>query len=723
VTVPRLRAGGQAVADGATAVLVGADTSAAIFHGPSIARLLALLDGRRSVDELVEALPGVPVEALLRRLEADGHVSTAEPTPATAMRDALGLRGAAAVGTVGVRALGAPPAVVRAFAAAAGRLGLAVREDDEDADLLVVLADDYLREELAAVGRRRAGAPWLLAQPAGATVRIGPVFTAEGPCWTCFAHRLALRAPARAWLRARGVEDGPAAPAVLDVGAQLTAMTALRALAGTADDVRGGLLTVDLADLAIRRHPVTRRPQCPACGTPPDPAREPPRPQLRASLPGLRGPGGVRSRGAGAALAAVAAHVDDVTGLVGEPRPTGDPDEPLAFSYVAEHAFTPPTQTVESLRRRSALRSGGKGATREDARASAIGEALERYCGTWHGDEPVRRARGRDLGDDVLTPPALLGFSAQQHRAAREAPPGAGVPAARRPPAPWDPDVAIDWAPVWSLTHERRRLVPASGCYYGHPEAPDPGFMHADSNGCAAGGTLEEAVLQGLLELVERDAVAIWWFNRLRRPAVDLDGADDEYVQRWRARLTALGYRAWALDVTNDLELPVVAAIAESPSGELVYGFGAHVERRLALIRALTEVNQSLPRAQLPVTRSALSPDRDRWRAEARAAAEPWLTPADAPAVSAGPDPGPACDVGALTRQAIAAVERRGLEVLVLDQSRPDVELAVVRTIVPGLRHFWRRLGPGRLYDVPVAMGLLDRATAEEDVNPWDIYF
>jgi ribosomal protein S12 methylthiotransferase accessory factor len=44
-------------------------------------------------------------------------------------------------------------------------------------------------------------------------------------------------------------------------------------------------------------------------------------------------------------------------------------------------------------------------------------------------------------------------------------------------------------------------------------------FCRADSNGNAAGNTLEEAtILQGFVELIERDSVALWWYNRLRRP-------------------------------------------------------------------------------------------------------------------------------------------------------------------------------------------------------------
>jgi ribosomal protein S12 methylthiotransferase accessory factor len=65
-----------------------------------------------------------------------------------------------------------------------------------------------------------------------------------------------------------------------------------------------------------------------------------------------------------------------------------------------------------------------------------------------------------------------------------------------------------------------------------------------------------------------------------------------------------------------------------------------------------------------------------------------------------------------------ARVERAGLEMLVLDQTRPEIGLPVAKVIVPGLRHFWARFAPGRLYDVPVRLGWLDRPLAEEELNP-----
>jgi len=66
----------------------------------------------------------------------------------------------------------------------------------------------------------------------------------------------------------------------------------------------------------------------------------------------------------------------------------------------------------------------------------------------------------------------------------------------------------------------------------------------------------------------------------------------------------------------------------------------------------------------------------------------------------------------------VEIARRAGMDFLVLDQTRPDVEVPVVRVIVPGLRHFYRRFGPGRLYDVPVKLGLRDRPLAEHELNP-----
>ena len=121
-------------------------------------------------------------------------------------------------------------------------------------------------------------------------------------------------------------------------------------------------------------------------------------------------------------------------------------------------------------------------------------------------------------------------------------------------PAPFDPSAKIEWSPVWSLRDQRFKYLPTSLLYffYGGPAA-----FQADSNGCAAGNTLEEAIVQGFLELVERDAYAIWWYNRLQRAEVDLSQFDDLRPRSadpaCRNRTPALGARRHQRSRRSDL--------------------------------------------------------------------------------------------------------------------------------------------------------------------------
>src|SRR5262249_21896023 len=133
-------------------------------------------------------------------------------------------------------------------------------------------------------------------------------------------------------------------------------------------------------------------------------------------------------------------------------------------------------------------------------------------------------------------------------------------------------------------------------CYYGHPELRHL-FCASDSNGCAAGVTAAEAIAHGLLELIERDAAALWWYTRSRRPAVDLDAFGPPLVERLRALFRAAGRTFWALDLTTDLGVPVFAALSareDDPVEDIIYGFGADLDPAAALEKALLEMNQSL---------------------------------------------------------------------------------------------------------------------------------
>ena len=144
----------------------------------------------------------------------------------------------------------------------------------------------------------------------------------------------------------------------------------------------------------------------------------------------------------------------------------------------------------------------------------------------------------------------------------------------------------------------------------------------------------------------------------------------------------------------------------------------------------MTEVNQFMPSVtQRRDDGSTIywfpDPEAITWWQTATIDSEPYVLPAPGPALRY-PDDCPdrsAPDLKAEVECCIETCRRQGLEMLVLDQTQPDVGLSVVKVMVPGLRHFWKRFGPGRLYDVPVQMGWLEKPTAEADLNPTGIFF
>jgi ribosomal protein S12 methylthiotransferase accessory factor len=421
-------------------------------------------------------------------------------------------------------------------------------------------------------------------------------------------------------------------------------------------------------------------------------------------------------------------HISPITGIIANLRPGEAEDPTLTPTWIADHAFAEERPDPFFLHETLRKRAGGKGAQRDQAMASAIGEAIERYAGAFQGDEPRLTAARRDLGDAAIHPNACMGYSERQY-AAREQSRSKGS-RVHWVPEPFDDAHSIEWTPLASLSGGPPRYLPTSYCYYGYP-GDGARFAAANSNGCASGNTLEEAILQGFLELVERDSAAIWWYNRLRRPAVDLASFDDPYIARLCEHYDTLGRELWAIDITSDLGIPACVAVSRRRGASeegILLGFGAHLDARIALLRALTEVNQSLPAVSEPGGRpryAGSNPDAARWFRTATVAAEPYLLPdAEAPATKLSDYP--RLVGGDLRDDVLACVSiasERGLEALVLDQSRADVDLHVVRVVVPGLRHFWARFGPGRLYDVPVQAGWRAAPLQESDLNPWIVYF
>jgi ribosomal protein S12 methylthiotransferase accessory factor len=715
-------------------VLLLSEDRSFLLTGKLYVAIAPYLDGSRSREEIVAALrsatgapldrielamstlldkqyaapvaPGVPAgrAAFWRELDVD---------PASAERAIRGTR-------VSVRSL-TDHVTTDALVAALTEAGFRAAVDAAGAALTVVLVDDYLDPRLEALNRemRRAERRWLPVKARGRVAWLGPIFRpTEGPCWACLAKRIGEHRPADGEAVPRFARaDFPAARAV---ALSLTALELSRATAGVADAALAGdhLVTLDLRSLAFTRHVVHRQTACRACGGPAGPPAEgrPLRLQSRRKHPSADG--GSRTCPPEDVLERLSPHVSPITGLV-----AGLDDESPAHGlpvYRTRQIFPLAIGPRANRRLGRAEAAAGKGMSDVQAKVSCLAEAVERYSTGWQGSEPRRRATLAEMGTAAVPPNDLMNYSERQYATRETWNQTSGD--YHWVGEPFQPERPIDWTPMWSLTHERVRWVPTQYCYYRYPGEPDHEFYGADSNGCASGSTLEEAILQGFMELVERDACALWWYNRVRRPAIDLASFDDPFFRRAEGFLRGRGRTLYALDLTSDLGLPVVVALThDAAGGRIICGLGAHLGVRVAASRAVAELNQMMileaERSQTP------SADDDqalaRWMREATIVNQPYLAPAPGrPSTLADYRSIETDDVLDDLDQCLEAVKRCGLEMLVLDTTRDDIGFPTVRVAVPGMRHFWARLAPGRLYEVPVALGWLAAPLDESELNP-----
>jgi oxazoline/thiazoline synthase len=634
----------------------------------------------------------------------------------------------------------APDAVADACRSA----GLNVPGGSHEAAFSLVLCDDYLDPALAEInamhlaGRR----PWLLAKPYGASIWTGPVFQpGDGACWECLTKRLAGSRVGRFLGRpgnGSGADSGsgngwpvlprPAAlaPSVA-AGLQTAVLETAKWLAGLRYDEQHCLYILDTLTLRGEHHRVGRRPQCASCGDPGLVAARTQQPvAVMARRPATSHGNGQRARSPEAVLAAYGHLVDPVTGVVAELR--RDPTCPPSLNaYVSGRNRAMAESSVTALRAGLRSRTGGKGATEIEARAGALCEAVERYSGTLDGDELRINDSFRGLGDKAIHPDTCQLFHPRQYADRHLW--NASCASFHRVPEPFDERAVIDWTPVWSLLTEEHKLLPTAMLYYKRDVGRVPPAVLADSNGNAAGSSLEDAILQGFFELVERDAVALWWYNRTRQPGVSIESFGDGWAAGLPAAFRRLNRKLWVLDVTSDLAIPAMVAVSrrtDKPAEDIMLGFGAHFDPRIALRRALSELGQML---------GAVADARDdgggyalrdphlvAWWSSATVHKQPYLLPDPSQAPVTADDygyrPSPYLDLDRMC----SVARNAGLDLLVLDQTRPDIEMPVVKVVVPGLRHFWPRLAPGRLYDVPVRLGRLAEPTPYENLNPIPVY-
>lgn len=131
-------------------------------------------------------------------------------------------------------------------------------------------------------------------------------------------------------------------------------------------------------------------------------------------------------------------------------------------------------------------------------------------------------------------------------------------------------------------------------------EFRNPSFI-SDSNGLSAGNSYLESILHGLGEIIERDALAQYFIEpeRFRMRKVDPASIKDSQNKKFLEMLNVAQINFGIWDITSDIGVPTyICKMMDNLPHELTctrptYGSGTHLNKEVALTKAITEAAQS----------------------------------------------------------------------------------------------------------------------------------
>lgn len=573
--------------------------------------------------------------------------------------------------------------------------------------IVAVLDEDVIAgvREWAEVMASHA-ATWMPVWREEALVFVGPVMSPDGALggsdlvFRLLANRRADPAPSGG----RTVGQVGLTAAELAWTCSTIALYVERAAAGIGSAVEGHLVELNCARMSVTPHPVL------------------PHPLSRGPAPRPSGP---------AALESVR------TGIVRSVRRV-DHHPSIPPSLRTFHARNTDLKAVSPWRN-DPTTAGTSFRSGRDARAAAVGEAVERYCCDVVDADSLVSGSWQDLtdsGEQALDPDRLVLYSPEQH-AAR------GFPF-----VPLDRRTAVYWTSGRSLTRGVPVRLPASlvyGNWYNDDYSHTPRTNNTFFPGIAAGRSPQHALTAAVLELIERHATMVWWADGRVLPELQ---QTSRLRALWDCGGPAVGrQRRWLLSIPNEFGIPVVAGVVENLDENLLtVGFAARPTVEAAAEKAWAEALTLQDGA-----RDLQRPDGGYWQSADRGEVlathmKPWredrryldsyrgdfhdvvdlmshlqisLDPRAVERSRSIVEP-----AGVLEPDDVAVpgesswtclretVEGRGYEILVADVTTLDVRsagLRVVRALVPGLVPNYAAglpfLGRGRVQAVPVELG------------------
>lgn len=382
-------------------------------------------------------------------------------------------------------------------------------------------------------------------------------------------------------------------------------------------------------------------------------------------------------------MAVLSDLVDPATGIVRSLAQVHYPwpDEPRFCVFEARR----PRRAQESGGRVAIQTEGGRGFGRDEARAAALFEAIERHCLARYSTETFEYGPFEELtrtGREAIDPRAFASNERADEGRLLEC--------------------RLPWTEAQAFASGRPCLVPAQQVFLPYRfEEGEPVLRDPLTTGAAAGLARGPATLRGLLEVIERDAAMIVHYRRLACSRIEVMGSEGGSLAAAVAHISDLGLDVALYDYSIDWAIPIVACVIRDPSGAglpLSVGSKAALDVFSAAKGALLEAACYRPaiRGLLPEARERAIPFMNRPN-EIRSGelrSYIWAQPEMSGELGYLDAGGETTPIGEIPDGEVGTLIDRVLErssgIYVADVATPDIEafgIAVVKVIVPGLQH------------------------------------
>lgn len=617
------------------------------------------------------------------------------------------------------------------------QIGLNIANKSENATIDLVIVDDYLQEELTAINNNyyQKKYPWIPILLTGRTPIIGPIFNDKQTdyCCQCLTKRIKENRQIRSTI-ARYLKDAELImPSFIDEGA-ISSIAYQFALEIAKHIVIGNVLNNKLSSFnwsnrKVSYHSVNKIPQCAICGKPYKNNRKLAKFIFDDVKQTIKTSGGYKTTTPSKTVAKYKHLVSPISGVVSHLKFISDENDDHSYVYESGNNIALKSDNIHISLNSVRMKNAGKGTSKQQAKASALCESIERYCSSYQGDEIFVEKRFIDFKKgQALLPNTFMHYSENQFKQAKQI--NSNNIAFYYIPNKIALDKKYKWSPIWSIFEDKEVWVPTQLLYFGYPYN-NKCIAAADTNGVAAGNTNTEAFVQAFLECIERDNIAIWWYNRLQYKEVDLKNFNDYSRKIFDIYLNKYQRNIYAIDISNDLNIPTFVVISYNSSThkqQICFSASSHFDAEIAMTRAICEHNQLITLIQKNSNGSSvnkLSYEFDYWLKNSNINNEEfkYLIPNNTKAKTIKDYTNyKTLSLNEQKQKCLDLCLAKNWQLYVADFTRRDINMPVLRVMIPELRTMHTRLGEGRLYSVPVAMGKLKQSNKEENLNPIPIF-